>query len=130
MRDPVEFLTTGAFWPSVIQQESRGERVYDLPSRLLRERIIFITGPIEDHMASLITAQLPLSKAREAFDLALDRSCSTKVQIVDGGESRTAKAIELSGVPNLLFRRNSVTGRVEVLPRTGEGIQLNSQLHA
>ncbi len=40
MRDPVEFLTTGAFWPSVIQQESRGERVYDLPSRLLRERII------------------------------------------------------------------------------------------
>ncbi len=44
MRDPVDYLTQASFWPSVIQQEARGERVYDLPSRLLRERIIFITG--------------------------------------------------------------------------------------
>ena len=58
MRDPVEFLTTGAFWPSVIQQESRGERVYDLPSRLLRERIIFITVPIDDTVAASICMQL------------------------------------------------------------------------
>ena len=58
MRDPVDFLTTGAFWPSVIQQESRGERVYDLPSRLLRERIIFITGPIDDTVAASICMQL------------------------------------------------------------------------
>ena len=58
MRDPVEFLTTGAFWPSVIQQESRGERVYDLPSRLLRERIIFLTGPVEDTVAASICMQL------------------------------------------------------------------------
>jgi len=58
MRDPVEFVTTGAFWPSVIQQESRGERVYDLPSRLLRERIIFITGPIDDTVAASICMQL------------------------------------------------------------------------
>ena len=58
MRDPVETLTTGAFWPSVIQQESRGERVYDLPSRLLRERIIFITGPIDDTVAASICMQL------------------------------------------------------------------------
>jgi len=58
MRDPIEFVTTGAFWPSVIQQESRGERVYDLPSRLLRERIIFITGPIDDTVAASICMQL------------------------------------------------------------------------
>ena len=58
MRDPDQFLTTGAFWPSVIQQESRGERVYDLPSRLLRERIIFITGPIDDNVAASICMQL------------------------------------------------------------------------
>jgi ATP-dependent Clp protease protease subunit len=58
MRDPIEFLTTGAFWPSVIQQESRGERVYDLPSRLLRERIIFITGPIDDGVAASVSMQL------------------------------------------------------------------------
>ena len=58
MRDPVEFLTTSSFWPSVIQQESRGERVYDLPSRLLRERIIFITGAIDDNVAASICMQL------------------------------------------------------------------------
>jgi ATP-dependent Clp protease, protease subunit len=49
---------SAAFWPSVIQQEARGERVYDLPSRLLRERIIFITGAVEDTMASSICMQL------------------------------------------------------------------------
>jgi ATP-dependent Clp protease, protease subunit len=49
---------SAAFWPSVIQQEARGERVYDLPSRLLRERIIFVTGQVEDNMASSICMQL------------------------------------------------------------------------
>ena len=57
-------------------------------------------------------------------------TAGTKVTIIDGEGERSAKAGELSGIANLLFRRNSVTGRVEVLPRTGEGIKLNSQLHA
>ncbi|MFM6971876.1 MAG: 2,3,4,5-tetrahydropyridine-2,6-dicarboxylate N-succinyltransferase [Rhodoluna sp.] len=56
-------------------------------------------------------------------------TAGTKVTIIDNSGERTAKASELSGVPNLLFRRNSVTGRVEVIGRTGAGIQLNSQLH-
>ena len=47
-----------ALVPIVIEQSNRGERSFDIYSRLLRERIIFVTGPIEDHMASLITAQL------------------------------------------------------------------------
>jgi ATP-dependent Clp protease protease subunit len=42
----------------VVEQTNRGERAYDIYSRLLKERIIFITGPIEDHMATLIVAQL------------------------------------------------------------------------
>jgi len=42
--------------PIVIEQSNRGERSFDIYSRLLRERIVFITGGIEDHMASLITA--------------------------------------------------------------------------
>ena len=46
------------------------------------------------------------------------------------GRPQTVKAVELSGVPNLLFRRNSLTGAVEVLPRTGAGIELNTALHA
>lgn len=44
--------------PMVVEQTSRGERAYDIYSRLLKERIIFVTGPIEDYGASLITAQL------------------------------------------------------------------------
>ena len=44
--------------PIVIEQSTRGERSFDIFSRLLRERIIFVTGGVEDHMASLITAQL------------------------------------------------------------------------
>jgi len=54
------FNTTpsATFWPSVIQQESRGERVYDLPSRLLRERIIFVNSAIDDQVAASICMQL------------------------------------------------------------------------
>jgi ATP-dependent Clp protease protease subunit len=44
--------------PMVVEQSSRGERAYDIFSRLLKDRIIFVTGGIEDGMASLITAQL------------------------------------------------------------------------
>ena len=53
-RDPV----TGALVPVVVEQTSRGERSFDIYSRLLRERIVFITGGVEDHMATLVTAQL------------------------------------------------------------------------
>ncbi|MEL7048335.1 MAG: ATP-dependent Clp protease proteolytic subunit [Pseudomonadota bacterium] len=49
---------TGSFWPMVVEQTNRGERGYDLPSRLLKERIIFVTGPVEDQMAASICMQL------------------------------------------------------------------------
>jgi ATP-dependent Clp protease protease subunit len=52
--DPI----TGALVPMVVEQTSRGERSFDIFSRLLRERIVFVTGEVEDHMASLIVAQL------------------------------------------------------------------------
>jgi len=44
--------------PMVIEQTSRGERAYDIYSRMLKERIVFLTGPVDDNVASLITAQL------------------------------------------------------------------------
>ena len=44
--------------PMVVEQTSRGERAYDIYSRMLKERIIFLTGPIDDNVASVITAQL------------------------------------------------------------------------
>jgi len=57
MRDPIDtYMNT--LVPMVVEQTNRGERAYDIYSRLLKERIIFITGPIEDHLAGLITAQL------------------------------------------------------------------------
>lgn len=44
--------------PMVIEQSARGERAYDIYSRLLKERVIFLVGPVEDHMANLVVAQL------------------------------------------------------------------------
>ncbi len=59
MKDPIETLETmSGLVPMVVEQTARGERAYDIFSRLLKERIIFITGPIEDHMATLVVAQL------------------------------------------------------------------------
>ncbi len=57
MRDPTETYMNYLV-PMVVEQTNRGERSYDIYSRLLKERIIFITGPIEDGMASLVVAQL------------------------------------------------------------------------
>ena len=57
MKDPLKNLTNNLV-PMVVEQSSRGERAYDIYSRLLKERIIFLTGPIDDHVASLVCAQL------------------------------------------------------------------------
>ena len=56
MKDPID--TYMNLVPMVVEQSARGERSFDIFSRLLRERIIFLTGPVEDHMASLVVAQL------------------------------------------------------------------------
>lgn len=56
MRDPLD--TYMNLVPMVVEQTNRGERAYDIFSRLLKERIVFITGPVEDTMATLIVAQL------------------------------------------------------------------------
>ncbi|MBT5662892.1 MAG: ATP-dependent Clp endopeptidase proteolytic subunit ClpP [Alphaproteobacteria bacterium] len=52
------YLPKGNLIPMVVEQSNRGERAYDIYSRLLKERIIFVTGPVEDYMASVIIAQL------------------------------------------------------------------------
>ncbi len=56
-RDPIEMYNQYLI-PQVIENTTRGERGFDIYSRLLREHIIFLTGPVEDHMASVIIAQL------------------------------------------------------------------------
>jgi len=57
MKNPLQNLTNNLV-PMVVEQSSRGERAYDIYSRLLKERIIFLTGPIDDNIASLVCAQL------------------------------------------------------------------------
>lgn len=57
MRDPVDTYMNYLV-PMVVEQTSRGERAYDIYSRLLKERIVFLTGPVDDNVASLVTAQL------------------------------------------------------------------------
>ena len=57
MKDPIDF-TMNTLVPMVVEQTNRGERAYDIFSRLLKEHIIFVTGPVEDGMAGLICAQL------------------------------------------------------------------------
>ncbi len=58
MTDNVADIHASGLIPMVVEQTSRGERAYDIYSRLLKERVIFLTGPVEDHMANLIVAQL------------------------------------------------------------------------
>ena len=57
MKDPVD-IYMNTLVPMVVEQTNRGERAFDIYSRLLKERIIFLTGPVEDHMATLVSAQL------------------------------------------------------------------------
>ena len=57
MRDPVD-VYMNMLVPMVVEQTNRGERAFDIYSRLLKERIVFLTGPVEDTMASLVVAQL------------------------------------------------------------------------
>ena len=65
--DPV----TGELVPVVVEQTSRGERSFDIFSRLLRERIVFVTGQVEDNMASLIVAQLLFLESENSQDISM-----------------------------------------------------------
>jgi len=56
--DGPTMITNSGLVPMVIEQTARGERSFDIYSRLLKERVIFLVGPVEDHMANLVVAQL------------------------------------------------------------------------
>ncbi len=71
MSDPLE-IYANSLVPMVVEQTARGERAYDIYSRLLKERIIFLTGAVNDHVASLICAQLLYLEAENPTkDIAL-----------------------------------------------------------
>ena len=58
MNKGIAGTVTQSLVPMVVEQSARGERAYDIYSRLLKERVIFLVGPVEDHMANLVVAQL------------------------------------------------------------------------
>lgn len=58
MSNEFDIRAAGGLVPMVVEQSARGERAYDIYSRLLKERVIFLVGPVEDHMANLLVAQL------------------------------------------------------------------------
>ncbi|WP_225674608.1 ATP-dependent Clp endopeptidase proteolytic subunit ClpP [Thalassolituus marinus] len=58
MKEQSEIIQASGMVPMVVEQSARGERAYDIYSRLLKERVIFLVGPVEDHMANLVVAQL------------------------------------------------------------------------
>ena len=58
MQQNSDIQAAGGLVPMVVEQSARGERAYDIYSRLLKERLIFLVGPIDDHMANVVVAQL------------------------------------------------------------------------
>ena len=64
MKNPIDNITNNLI-PMVVEQSNKGERAYDIYSRLLKERIIFLTGQINDNIASLVTAQLLFLEAED-----------------------------------------------------------------
>ena len=107
MKDPADiFLNT--LVPMVVEQTNRGERAYDIYSRLLKERIIFVTGPIEDHVASLITAQLLFLEAEIAR--YAERTGRTPAAVrarleKEGGVGRLAMGLRREKTADLLRSR-------------------------
>ena len=85
MRDPVD-IYMNTLVPMVVEQTSRGERAYDIFSRLLKERIIFITGTVEDVMSTLVVAQLLFLEAdnpceAQSFQKKICRTCRRGVRM-------------------------------------------------
>lgn len=60
--------------PMVVEQSGRGERSYDIYSRLLKERVVFLVGPVNDQSANLVVAQLLFSKARTLTKTSISTS--------------------------------------------------------
>lgn len=75
-----DIQAAGGLVPMVIEQSARGERAYDIYSRLLKERVIFMVGPVEDYMANLIAAQLLFLKRKTRTRISISTSTRRAVR--------------------------------------------------
>ena len=77
------FDPMNALVPMVVEQTSKGERSYDIYSRLLKENVIFLVGQVEDHMANLIVAQMLFLEAENPEKDITDHIRSTRKTVID-----------------------------------------------
>ena len=95
----------GGLVPMVIEQTSRGERSYDIYSRLLKERIIFLLGEVEDHMANLVVAQLLFLESENqpsAMTLLVQKEVAERIAR-SHKESIISLSVKVYGVPKYEF---------------------------
>ena len=85
----------GHLVPMVVEQSARGERAYDIYSRLLKERIIFVHGPIDDGMASLVIAQLLFLEKEDRVSRKTVRNCCHAAM----GDIRKAMTLRTRALP-------------------------------
>ena len=76
--------------PMVVEQSNKGERAYDIYSRLLKERIIFLTGQINDNVASLVTAQLLFLEAEDPKKETCSKNFREKKSFYKKSKSKTS----------------------------------------
>ena len=88
MADPLE-IYMNTLVPMVVEETNRGERAYDIFSRLLKERIVFITGPINDEVSALVAAQLLFLEA-ESPKKGISMYINTPGGIVSSGLAMSA----------------------------------------
>ncbi len=106
--------------PMVVEQTARGERAYDIYSRLLKERVVFVVGPVEDHMANLVVAQL-LFLESENPDKDIHLYINSPGGVVTGGHvDLRHDAVHQAGRQHHLYRSGGEHGR-SVAGRRREG---------
>ena len=115
MRDPVEtYMQT--LVPMVVEQTNRGERAYDIYSRLLKERVIFVTGPVEDHMATPDHGAASLSRGGEPEERDRDvHQLARRRGDVGAGDLRH-DAVHQAGGIDAVHRARRVDGLAASLP--------------
>jgi hypothetical protein len=128
MRNPVD--TAMALVPMVVEQTNRGERSYDIYSRLLKERIIFLTGPVEDYMASLICAQLLFLEAENPKkEIALYINSPGGVVTAGHGDLRH-DAVHQAGGFDALHRPGRLHGLAAAVRRSTRTCALQPRIRA
>ena len=107
--------------PVVVEQTSRGERAYDIYSRLLKERVVFLVGPIDDYVANVVVAQLLHGPSHAAGQLPKRLPQLTTTGSLDDGSDRlSASEIEFTSKEGALGELTGASGSRSGLEQGGD----------